>query len=117
MEMDFVPQWAFGMDCAVTVVDRECRIIFMNERSRQTFAARGGSELVGRNIMDFHNERSRGIISRLLQEGGSNAYTISKEGKRKMIYQTAWRKADGSLGGLVELSMVIPEEMPHYVRP
>ncbi|MDE5784904.1 MAG: PAS sensor protein, partial [Duncaniella sp.] len=67
-------------------------------------------------IMEYHNERSRGIIRRLLDEGGSNAYTILKNGVRKMIYQTVWRKPDGALGGLVELSMVIPDEMPHYVR-
>ena len=116
MEQEYEPEWAYGMDCAVTVVDRECRIIYMNERSRQTFASRGGADLIGHNIMDYHNERSRGIIRRLLTEGGSNAYTISKEGKRKMIYQTTWLKSDGTLGGLVELSMSIPEEMPHYIR-
>ena len=32
MEKDFLPEWAYGMDCAVTVVDCECRIIYMNER-------------------------------------------------------------------------------------
>ncbi len=115
-EKDFLPEWAFGMNCAVTVVDTDCRIIYMNERSRQTFAKRGGATLIGHNIMDYHNERSRDIISRLLREGGSNAYTIEKEGLRKLIYQTVWHKADGKLGGLVELSMVIPEEMPHYIR-
>lgn len=116
MEKDILPQWAFGMDCAVTVVDTDCRIIYMNERSRITFANRGGGDLIGRNIMDYHNERSRGIIRRLLSEGGSNAYSIWKEGVKKMIYQTVWRKPDGSPGGLVELSMIIPEEMPHYIR-
>lgn len=116
MEKERLPEWVYGMNCAVTVVDTDCNIIYMNERSRQTFANRGGAELIGHNIMDYHNERSRGIISRLLREGGSNAYTIEKEGRRKMIYQTVWHKADGSLGGLVELSMIIPEEMPHYVR-
>ena len=116
MEKEYLPEWAYGMNCAVTVVDTECRIIYMNDRSRQTFANRGGGDLIGHNIMDYHNERSRGIIRRLLDEGGSNAYTISKEGQKKMIYQTVWRKGDGSVGGLVELSMVIPEEMPHYVR-
>ena len=104
------------MDCAVTGVDTDCRIIFMNERSRQTFAARGGADLIGHNIMDYHNDRSKGIIRRLLTEGGSNTYTISKEGKRKLIHQTVWRKADGAVGGLVELSIIIPDEMPHYIR-
>ena len=32
-----------------------------------------------------------------------------------MIYQTAWFK-DGVIAGLVEISMEIPTEMPHYVR-
>ena len=111
-----VPEWAEGMNCAVTVVDRDCRIIFMNERSRSTFASKGGGDLVGHNIMDYHNERSQGIIRRLLEEGGSNVYTISKGGLKKLIYQTAWCGSDGEIGGLVELSMVIPEEMPHYIR-
>lgn len=116
MENINLPEWAYGMNCAVTVVDTDCKIIYMNERSRQTFAARGGGGLIGHNIMDYHNERSRGIIRRLLDEGGANAYTILKNGVRKMIYQTVWKKSDGTLGGLVELSMIIPDEMPHYVR-
>lgn len=116
MEKEMLPEWIYGLNCAVTVVDTECRIIYMNERSRMTFAARGGADLIGHNIMDYHNERSRDIITRLLEEGGSNAYTIAKEGQKKMIYQTVWHKADGTTGGLVELSMIIPEEMPHYIR-
>ena len=55
------------------------------------------------------------IIRNLLETGGSNAYTIEKEGLRKMIYQTAWR-IDGEVAGLVEISMVIPTDMPHYIR-
>lgn len=116
MEKDFLPAWIFGMDCAVTVVDTDCRIIYMNERSRTTFVSRGGADLIGHDIMPYHNERSQGIICRLLAEGGSNAYTILKGGVKKMIYQTTWHRSDGSLGGLVELSMIIPEELPHYIR-
>lgn len=116
MEKEILPEWIFGMNCAVTVVDTECRIIFMNQRSIETFASRGGEKLIGHDIMNYHNERSREIIKRLLREGGSNAYTISKGGLKKMIYQTVWKKPDGATGGLVELSMIIPEEMPHYIR-
>ena len=83
MDKNCLPEWAYGMNCAVTVVDTDCRIIYMNERSRLTFAARGGADLIGHNILDYHNDRSKGIIRRLLSEGGSNAYTISKEGMRK----------------------------------
>lgn len=115
-KMEMVPDWAYGMNCAVTVADADCNIIYMNERSRDTFAARGGEKLIGHNLMDYHNERSRAIIRRLLEEGGVNCYTIEKAGLRKMIYQTAWRNEAGDVAGLVEISMVIPEEMPHYIR-
>lgn len=111
-----IPDWAFRINCAVTVADANCKIIYMNERSRATFAARGGAELIGHNLMDYHNERSKEIINRLLNEGGTNAYTIEKNGDRKLIFQTAWRDENGKVAGLVELSMVIPEDMPHYIR-
>lgn len=111
-----LPDWAYGMNCAVTVADADCRIIYMNERSRATFASRGGGKLIGHNLMDYHNDRSKAIIRKLLAEGGVNCYTIEKEGLRKMIYQTAWRDVSGRVAGLVEISMVIPAEMPHYVR-
>lgn len=116
MEKQILPDWAFRMNCAVTVCDADCNIIYMNEKSRATFAARGGADLIGHNLMDYHNDRSKGIIRRLLADGGVNCYTIEKDGLRKMIYQTAWRDDDGAVAGLVEISMVIPEEMPHYIR-
>ena len=115
--MDFkpaIPYWAWGMNCAVTVCDASCTIIYMNERARQTFAKHG--DLIGKNLLDCHNPRSVEIIKTLLAEGGQNCYTIEKLGQRKMIFQTAWRRDNGMVGGLVELSMVIPEDMPHYVR-
>lgn len=115
--MDFknsIPDWAWGMNCAVTVCDADCTIIYMNERSRQTFAKHG--DLIGRNLLDCHSPRSVEIIKHLLASGSQNCYTIEKQGLRKMIFQTAWRHEDGTVGGLVEISMVIPENMPHYIR-
>lgn len=106
-------EWAEGMNCAVTVCDAEATIVYMNRKSRETYKKHGN--LIGKNLMDCHGERSRGIIRRLLDEGGANAYTIEKDGQRKMIYQTAFSK-DGKVGGLVEISMVIPDELPHYIR-
>lgn len=106
-------EWAKEMNCAVTVCDTEGTIIFMNEKSRQTFAKHG--DMIGKNLKGCHNERSWEIIQKLLAEGGSNSYTIHKNGQKKMIYQTAWFD-QGTVGGLVEISMVIPEDMPHYIR-
>lgn len=115
MELLNLPEWANMPECAVTVCDRNCKIIFMNRRSRDTFAE-GTDRLIGSNLLECHSPRSREIIHRLLSEGGTNVYTISKGNLRKLIYQSAWIGEDGSISGLIELSMVIPESMPHYVR-
>jgi len=50
-----------------------------------------------------------------LESGRTNVYTIEKKGVRTLIYQAPWFQ-DGQYQGLVELSLVIPEIMPHYVR-
>jgi hypothetical protein len=110
---ELIPTWAEGINCAITVCDADCKIIYMNALSRAIFAKHG--DLTGADLMDCHSERSRDIIKGLLATGGTNCYTISKEGKRKMIYQSAYTE-NGNVAGLVEISMVIPEEMPHYVR-
>lgn len=107
------PDWAKEMNCAVTVCDKDGIILYMNDKAKETFASHG--DMIGKSLIPCHNDRSRSIIADLLVTGGSNSYTIEKNGVRKMIYQTAWRE-DGEVAGLVEISMVIPEEMPHYVR-
>ena len=102
--------WADELNCAVTVCDTEGVVLYQNLRSIEV-----NGDVRGRSMIPCHNERSRGIIARLLAEGGTNAYTIEKRGVRKLIYQTAWRQ-NGVVGGLVEYSMELPDPMPHYVR-
>lgn len=105
--------WAEDINCAVTVCDAEGIILFMNRKARETFASHG--DLIGHNLFGCHSEASKEKIRHMLATGESNSYTISKLGKRKMIYQTPWRK-DGKIAGMVEISMIIPDEMPHYIR-
>lgn len=112
MDRDF--DWAEGMACAVTAADKDGVIRYMNRRARETYRKHG--DLVGKSLFDCHDERAAGIIRRLLAEGGTNSYTIEKEGVRKMIYQTACTDAGGQVEGIVEVSIVIPGELPHYVR-
>lgn len=106
--------WAEDMNCAVTVCDKSGIIIFMNQKSRDTFC-KNGESMVGHSMIPCHNEHSQAKIREMLEQGTSNCYTIEKNGVKKMIYQTPWRE-NGVVMGLVEISMVIPEEMPHYIR-
>lgn len=106
--------WADEVDYAVTIADKNCNIIYMNCRSKATFC-KNGENLIGKNLMDCHPPHAREIIKRLLEHGGSNTYTITKNGVNKLIFQSAW-KIDGEIGGLVETSMVMPKDMKHFDR-
>jgi len=106
--------WAEDIEGAVTVCDKEGVIVYMNKRSRETFD-KDGKSMVGQNLMPCHNPHSQAIIRDMLENNHPHCYTISKHGKRKLIYQTPWR-VDGEVCGLVEFSFVLPDEMPHYDR-
>ena len=107
------PDWARAVGCAVTVCDADGTILYMNDLSRETFARHG--DIIGHNLYDYHPERAQKMIRHMLSTGETNAYTILKNGRKKLIYQTPWRR-DGEIAGLVEISIPLPEDMPHYVR-
>jgi hypothetical protein len=107
--------WVADFPGSITVCDREGVILEMNERSVATFAEDGGRALVGRNVLDCHPEPSRSKLASLLRSGGTNVYTIEKHGVKKLIYQAPWYR-DGAVAGLVELSLEVPFELPHFVR-
>jgi transcriptional regulator with PAS, ATPase and Fis domain len=107
--------WAEGADFAVTLCDRGGKIIYMNARSRKTFAGQGGAALLGRSLLDCHPEPARSRLKTLLDAPAVNAYTIEKKGVKKLIWQSPWEK-DGKAAGLVEVSLELPAKMPHYVR-
>ncbi len=107
--------WLNGIDVAVTVSDREGSIIYMNEQSTKTFAADGGKALLGKKLWGCHPEAANEKIRRLMASGASNSYTIEKNGVKKLIHQAPWFQ-DGEMGGLVEFSIVIPFDLPHFRR-
>jgi transcriptional regulator with PAS, ATPase and Fis domain len=108
-------EWVKEFPAAVTVCDTEGRIIEMNRRSAEGFAADGGAGLIGTNVLDCHPEPSRSKLRKMMDERRPNVYTIRKKGKKKLIYQSPWFK-DGVYAGFVELSFEIPWDMPHFDR-
>jgi transcriptional regulator with PAS, ATPase and Fis domain len=107
--------WFNEFPGAVTVCDRNGSILYMNDRSARTFEADGGRGLVGKNLLDCHSEPARSLVADLLANPRVNAYTIEKGGVHKVIYQAPWFEA-GEFQGLVELSLEVPETMPHFLR-
>ena len=110
-----------GADVAVTICAKDGTILDMNRKSRKTFLKPGMPEIIGQNVLDCHPEPAKTKLKGLLAEQKLNAYTIEKTladgGKvKKLIYQTPWFKEDGAFGGLIEYSIEIPFDMPHFVR-
>lgn len=107
--------WAKEINVAITVSDREGNIIEMNDKSADIFSKNGGRNLIGQRLNDCHSERSIDIMNEIIRSKSTNVYTIEKNGVKKLIYQTPWY-IKGEYAGLVELSMVIPENLPHFIR-
>jgi transcriptional regulator with PAS, ATPase and Fis domain len=107
--------WVKEFPGAVTVCDSKGIILEMNDRAERSFQDQGGEKLIGTNLLDCHPEDARAKLKQLMDTQQVNVYTTEKEGVRKFIYQSPWY-IDGEYSGFVEISMEIPERIPHIVR-
>jgi len=108
-------EWIKEFPAAITVCDKTGIITEMNDRAIATFAADGGAELIGKNLFDYHPQHCNEIIQHMLDTGEPHSYTIEKNGIKKLIHQQPWYQ-EGEVAGLVEISIALPLQMPHYVR-
>jgi transcriptional regulator with PAS, ATPase and Fis domain len=107
--------WTWEIPAAVTVTDAKGLILSMNKAARETFQADGGAALIGTNVLGCHPEPARTKTAKLYETKVPNHYTIQKGGQKKIIHQLPWYR-DGAFAGLVELSIPIPGELPHFDR-
>jgi transcriptional regulator with PAS, ATPase and Fis domain len=108
-------EWIEKLDGNVIVSDAEGTIVYMNETAIRNYEKDGGAALIGKNLMDCHNEDSCRKIREIMTTHQKNVYTIEKRGRKKIIYQAPWMDGD-EFKGIIELSLEIPFEMPHYKR-
>ncbi|HNQ43589.1 MAG TPA: PAS domain-containing protein [Candidatus Cloacimonadota bacterium] len=107
--------WIQGLPIAITVCDKDGTITEMNAKSCATFASYGGSDLIGKSIYAYHPPHCNDMIRSMLATGEPHSYTIEKQGIKKLIHQQPYF-VDGEVAGVVEMSIELPLEMPHYVR-
>jgi hypothetical protein len=108
-------EWIKEFPPAITVCDLNGIILEMNDKSCAVFEKDGGAKLIGQNLLDCHPEPAKSKLKTMLESGKSNVYTIEKDGKKKLIFQSPWFD-QGIYKGFVELSLEIPFEMPHFKR-
>jgi transcriptional regulator with PAS, ATPase and Fis domain len=107
--------WARELPVAITVTDARGSIVEMNAAAAATFASHGGAALVGQDLRACHPPAARERLEALFREERAHHYTIRKHGQRKIIHQLPWYEG-GRFAGLIELSIPIPDELPHFDR-
>jgi hypothetical protein len=107
--------WIKEFPAAATVCDPLGIILEMNDKAAKSYESDGGFALIGKNMLDCHPDLARTKTEKLLAAKEKNVYTIEKNGVKKLIYQSPWYK-DGQYAGIVELSLEIPFELPHFIR-
>jgi transcriptional regulator with PAS, ATPase and Fis domain len=107
--------WVKEFPAAVTVTAAEGTIVEMNDRSLKAFEGDGGAALLGSSVFDCHPEPARSKTVGLYEHKAPNHYTIRKKGQKKIIHQIPWYEG-GAFAGFVEISIPIPDELPHFER-
>ena len=107
--------WFDGLPVAVTVTDQDGTILDMNACAREAFASYGGGKLVGKSVFECHPGPARSKTLELYRQQQPNHYTVRKHATHKIIHQIPWFRG-GAFAGYVELSLLIPENLPHFDR-
>lgn len=92
---------------SVVLCDTDHKIVYMNPAAQKNYAKRGGKDLVGKCLLDCHNERSVEIIRKTVawfaeSEDHNMIYTFHNEKQNKDVYMVALRDEDGRLIGYYE---------------
>jgi PAS domain-containing protein len=92
---------------AVVICNLSHEIIYMNPAAVEKFGKRGGSALLGRSLLDCHNDNSREMIAKVVawfSESKDNniVHTLYRENENKDVYMVALRDDSGELIGYYE---------------
>ena len=91
----------------VVICDLNHVIVYMNPVAEKNYEKWGGADLVGKSLMDCHNEKSREAIEKVVEwfkESVENniIYTFYNEKQNKDVYMVALRDDTGELIGYYE---------------
>ena len=92
---------------AVVICDLEHTIIYMNPVAIERYAKWGGKDLMGKSLLNCHNEKSREMILIVLDwfkasKDNNIVYTFFNEKENKDVYMVALRNEEGNLIGYYE---------------
>ena len=92
---------------AVVICDLEHTIIYMNPVAIERYAKWGGKDLMGKSLLNCHNEKSCEMIQNVVEwfkasKDNNIVYTFFNEKENKDVYMVALRNEEGNLIGYYE---------------
>ena len=92
---------------AVVICDLEHKIIYMNPASIERYRKWGGRDLLGKSLLNCHNEKSREMIMKVIDwfrksEENNVMYTHYNQKENRDVYMIALRNEAGDLIGYYE---------------
>lgn len=92
---------------SIVICDLNHTIVYMNPSAMRNYSKYGGGELVGKNLLNCHNEKSRELIEKVLSwfaESNENnmIYTHWNQKQNKDVYMVALRDEKKNLIGYYE---------------
>ncbi|MGN0521385.1 MAG: PAS domain-containing protein [Eubacterium sp.] len=92
---------------AVVICNLQHEIIYMNPTAVLRYEKYGGDALIGKSILNCHNEKSREMIKMTVDwfaksKDNNIIYTYHNEKENKDVYMVALRDDDGALIGYYE---------------
>lgn len=93
--------------CAVVICNLQHEIIYMNPTAVSRYDKYGGIRLMGKSLLDCHNEKSCEMIKKVMDwfaesEEHNMIYTSHNEKENKDVYMVALRDDDAKLIGYYE---------------
>lgn len=93
--------------CAIVICNLKHEIIYMNPAAEARYKNSGGSDLIGKSLLDCHNKQSCEQIYKVIswfQESKEHniIYTFYNEKENKDVYMVALRDENGELIGYYE---------------
>lgn len=92
---------------SVVICNLEHEILYMNPAAIERYQKRGGAQLIGKSLLNCHNDHSKGIIRKVidwfLEDDSHNMiYTYYNEKENKDVYMVALRNEQKQLIGYYE---------------
>ena len=93
--------------CAVVICDINDIIIYMNPAAQERYNKRGGASLLGKSLLDCHNDQSNKMIQKIkewfqLSQTNNRIYISYNEKENKDVYMIALRNELGEVIGYYE---------------